>query len=68
MTYDRNGDLAQALLHFASAMSAGGDGDGRAYATRQGWLGAAGELTPAGREVAKAYVDQTQSRSAFRIG
>ncbi len=67
MAYERTSELKQALLHFASAMSAGSE-DARAYAESQGWLGDAGELTLDGKEVAQAFVDQQQCRSVFRVG
>ncbi len=34
----------------------------------QGWIDADGKITPSGRDAARAFDDQSNTRSAFRIG
>ena len=61
--------ITDVLITYAASMIATSSGDTPlAAAQRQGWLDAAGEPTPDGREAAKAFLDQERTRSAFRIG
>ncbi|MEL6112768.1 MAG: hypothetical protein AAFR20_08185 [Pseudomonadota bacterium] len=57
------------LETFAAQMSGGMEGkSGRECAQAQGWLDADGNITPEGRDAAKAFGEQDGTRSAFRIG
>ena len=40
----------------------------KAYAVSQGWLDENGGTTPRGREFVKAFKEQQQTRSVFRVG
>jgi len=66
---EKQKDLRYLLETYAVQMS--GNSSGKTpleCAQMQGWVDADGNVTPEGKEAAKAFGDQEKTRSVFRIG
>lgn len=61
-------DLILIVIRYASALCEKVDGDANAHAVRLGWLDRELKLTALGKELAEALLEQTGTRSSFRIG
>ncbi len=61
-------DKLSVVLGFAGMLSGGGNVDEVSrLATDHGWLDASGQLTAAGDQLARALLQQSGTRSAFRV-
>ncbi len=61
-------DHLSVILGFAGMLSGGGNADDVArLATDHGWLDASGQLTAAGDQLARALLQQSGTRSVFRV-
>jgi hypothetical protein len=64
---DDTPDDLSVILGFAGMLSGGGNVDEVSrLATDHGWLDASGQLTVAGEQLARALLQQSGTRSAFR--
>ncbi|MDZ7627018.1 MAG: hypothetical protein U5J99_01270 [Parvularculaceae bacterium] len=60
-------DLHSAIVDFAGRISgASEDSKALTYAIDHGWLTAQGDVTPEGRQLVEALLDQSGARSVFR--
>jgi hypothetical protein len=61
-------DLSVVVLGFAQMLSGGGNVDEVSrLATDHGWLDASGQLTAAGDQLARALLQQSGTRTIFRV-
>ncbi|MEL6369095.1 MAG: hypothetical protein AAFY84_14755 [Pseudomonadota bacterium] len=61
--------IKDVILNFAARFSDHAAGQSAVhYAQERGWLDGEGEPTSEGKAAAKAFDDQSQTRSALRIG
>jgi hypothetical protein len=61
-------DLSVVVLGFAQMLSGGGNVDEVSrLATDHGWLDASGQLTAAGDQLARALLQQSGTRTMFRV-
>jgi hypothetical protein len=61
-------DDLSVVLGFAQMLSGGGNVDEVSrLATDRGWLDASGQLTPAGNQLARALLQQSGTRTIFRV-
>jgi hypothetical protein len=61
-------DDMSVVLGFTQMLSDGGNGDEVSrLATDHGWLNASGQLTAAGNQLARALLQQTGTRTIFRV-
>lgn len=61
-------DHLSVVLGFTGMLSGGGNADDVArFATDHGWLDASGQLTAAGDQLARALLEQSGTRTVFRV-
>jgi hypothetical protein len=61
-------DLSVVVLGFTQMLSGGGNADEVSrLATDHGWLDASGQLTAAGDQLARALLQQSGTRTIFRV-
>ena len=61
-------DLSVVVLGFTQMLSGGGNVDEVSrLATDHGWLDASGQLTAAGNQLARALLQQSGTRTIFRV-
>jgi len=61
-------DLSVVVLGFTQMLSGGGNVDEVSrFATDHGWLDASGQLTAAGDQLARALLQQSGTRTIFRV-
>jgi hypothetical protein len=61
-------DYLSVVLGFTGMLSGGGNADDVArFATDHGWIDANGQLTAAGDQLARALLQQSGTRSVFRV-
>jgi len=61
-------DHLSVVLGFAGMLSGGGNADDvTRLATDHGWLDASGQITVAGDQLARALLQQSGTRSVFRV-
>jgi len=61
-------DHLSVVLGFAGMLSGGGNSDDVArFATEHGWIDASGQLTAAGDQLARALLQQSGTRTVFRV-
>lgn len=61
-------DHLSVVLGFTGMLSGGANADDVArLATEYGWLDASGELTAAGEQLARALLQQSGTRTVFRV-
>ena len=61
-------DLSVVVLGFTQMLSGGGNADEVSrLATDHGWLDASGQLTAAGEQLARALLQQSGTRTIFRV-
>jgi hypothetical protein len=61
-------DHLSVVLGFTGMLSGGGSDDAVArFATDHGWLDASGQLTAAGDQLARALLQQSGTRTVFRV-
>ena len=61
-------DLSVVVLGFTQMLSGGGNADEVSrLATDHGWLDASGQLTAAGNQLARALLQQSGTRTIFRV-
>ncbi len=61
-------DHLSVVLGFAGMLSGGGNADDVSrIATEYGWLDASGQLTTAGDQLARALLEQSGTRTVFRV-
>ncbi len=61
-------DHLSVVLGFAGMLSGGGNADDVSrMATDHGWLDASGQLTAAGDQLARALLQQSGTRTIFRV-
>ena len=65
---DETPDHLRVVLGFTQMLSGGGNVDeAPRFATDHGWLDASGQLSAAGDQLARALLQQTGTRTIFRV-